>query len=270
MFLLRCVFFFALVTSSWTSSLPFFNLGAKPHQNASTSSSEALITTSSMPPTSNTSSDSPSHTSNSSSLNGLAGESQDMLCINSLRNEAVIQASVVMSIVNSFKDDYVRAKLFTSWDDINSSFNSNLDQQFLKVCDASDCSEVLPTLVKIPHSSPSTLQEAREEVATMTGIMQQYQIALEQLFLDETLTHRPPSEKSFLEEVDKVYRLLEGVTRILLKGVEHCGVVPEFSTISNLSRKMYIRTRNIRKSMRGFVTLRQFLFGLQKLVKDFS
>nr|XP_045589472.1 uncharacterized protein LOC123751425 [Procambarus clarkii] len=255
---------FVTTASAWT--LPFqqlfVNQGVEPRPNT-TSSGEAVNLTSSQPPASNISTDS------SPRLRRSTGE-QEMLCNTVLQNIAVIQARVAMSVINNFKEDYVGTKFFTSWAGIDAFFNRNHDHRHLTVCDGSGCDQVLPTLPPSPHHPPTTRQEVRQEMAKVAGFIQQYIIALEQLFLDQSLTEPSANERSFMREMDEVYRLMEALNAVFLQGIEHCGVVPDVSPVSELSRKIYIYTSNTSKYRRGFMALRQCLLGLQYLVDVFA
>ncbi|KAG7165367.1 uncharacterized protein LOC121870555 [Homarus americanus] len=230
--------------------------------NISLTSSEAKTTNTTLPPTFSSVHNS---TASFQNLARLSSQGRELLCNQTLQEVIVNKAKVIMSIIDDFKNDYVRNKFKTDWDFIDSFFDPSTDKDYVKVCDASECAEVLPTLPTPPHHPPITQEEAKEQLANITGWVQQYIIAMEQVFLDQSLT-----EDIFQENIDDVYRLLEGLTRVLTQGVEDCQAVADDTIVRQLASKIYTSTNTFLINQRGFRSLRQCRQGLQYIVDVFS
>ncbi|XP_071548124.1 uncharacterized protein [Panulirus ornatus] len=187
-----------------------------------------------------------------------------LLCDENLREMIVTQAKVIKSMIDDFKETYVQAKFSASWEILDYVFDSSQDQQYLKVCDQTQCAQVLPTL---PMGTPPhpTKSWSTDHLPEASCYIRQYTIALELLFLDQSL-----NEDEFQKEIDELHRLMELLATLVMEGLESCEVESDDSVLGHLAGKVYTRTDNVITDHRGFRTLRQCLFGLQYIIDLFS
>nr|XP_045589463.1 uncharacterized protein LOC123751414 [Procambarus clarkii] len=193
------------------------------------------------------------------------GQTANLTCGNI--QEAVLDARVLLDLIDAMKNNYTLYEFGTTWDTMDELLIEARDNTSLQICDENGeyCMFVLPNLPPPPHTPPATEQGLKLALVSVLGYVQRYAVAFETLLLDQTL-----HEDIFASQIAEVHAFLEDLIDTLIATVLLCGLQPEQHLVRDLSVRMYKGGDTVLRSDRGFRVLRQARNGLQFIIDVFG
>lgn len=134
----------------------------------------------------------------------------------------------------------------------------------LNICSVEqECSQVLPSLPSL-NQTPSDFLELQCHIKQSLIFVAKYFIAFQQIMLDQQMHE---GDNQYIGGFNNVLKHLDLLTFHLRDAAKDCGATYNDFVLRDFLDKMYIRTSEIHRDMRGFMVLRETIYGM-KYIQD--
>lgn len=133
----------------------------------------------------------------------------------------------------------------------------------LNICNVEqNCSQVLPSLPSLVQA-PSDFLELQCRLEESLIFVADYSLAFQQIMMDQLQNDGP---NQYIKSCQNVLQHLALLNMRLRETAKACGATHNDFVLRKFLDKMYIKTSEIQRAMRGFMVLRETLYGLEYIV----